>query len=163
MKKILCVVSLFLWGCAIGPVLKNAENIPTLAANRSVYVAQGQGSFSRENAQVQRMFAEALAPYTAQVFQSTGTVSFEQIATKAETLKNGYIFYIDVLQWEDHNTPWTTIRDKVTLHVSIIEVPSQRIVFDQPLQGKSELGFHNNTPDVLAKQLVSKFVNKLFQ
>ena len=166
MKKILFSV-LFtgcLAGCATAPVVSSDKPLPQLVQGQPVYVAIGQDNFPDENKQVQRLFVEAFTPYMKPIFQSQRPLSFMYMTKIADILKTGYIIYPEITQWEDHNTPWTTVRDKVTLRVTIIDAKSQRILFKDNLSGKSSLWrTRNEKPDVVANDLVNRFVTEILK
>lgn len=163
LKKWVLGLALLLGGCASAPVVQQAQGVH-LDRNQLIYVGQSQSAFPAENATSRQLFARALSGYAQQVFQSKGEIPVTLLPQIAQTMRGGYIFYIDVLQWEDHNTPWTTLRDKVTLRVMIIDVRTEKIVLDEQLKGVSKLWVaRNEKPDVVAQDLITNFVNGLFK
>ena len=155
-------MGLFVGACAHAPAVQEVPPLH-LAKNRLVYVAQVPGSVEQAQLPVQKAFASALRAYASQVVEGSRPISSEYLVKIAQAMKTGYIFYPKVTQWEDHNTPWTTVRDKVTIDVLVIDAQSGRVILRHSLSGKSKLWVsHNEKPDVVAQDLIENFITALF-
>ena len=138
--------------------------VPTLATGELIYVAKGKDKFPEETKIVQEFLAEQLTPYASRVFRSQSVVPFAYLSKVADAMQTGYVFYVETLQWEDHNTPWTTVRDKVKLKIIVVDARTQKILYQDTVYGRSTLWtMRNHQPDVVAEDLVKKLVADLFQ
>ena len=160
-----CCFLLFLGACAHNaPVPAEQLSSTHLLKKQMVYIARVPGSIEEANIPVQKAFVAALTPYTSQLVEGNRPIPSEYLPKIAGAMKTGYIFYPKVTQWEDHNTPWTTLRDKVTIEVLVMDVQSERVVVRRTLSGVSKLWVsRNEKPDVVARDLIVNFINELFE
>lgn len=166
MKKILFIVLIAVISCAACSTtqVKSTRRAPNLSRNLPVYVAVGKDKFPAENRQVQQFFVQALSPYLHPVFTAKKPLDLVYMGQVAQVLKTGYMVYPEILQWEDHNTPWTTVRDKVSIRITLIDAKSQRILYKEVVSGKSSLWrMRNEKPDVVAQELIEKFVTEIYE
>ncbi len=153
-----------LTGCASYQVTtKNSRSVP-LDSNRPVYIALTQGEYPQENQETQNTFVQEWRSYSKQVIPLKTPSSLREAIKKAQLLGEGYLVYPLVKQWEDHNTPWSTIRDKVQISVVLIDIKSGRILDKSVLNGKSTTWtMKNTTPSIILPNLVNRYIEPLYK
>lgn len=164
LNKIGLLAMISLCGCANYNVQQSGTTSKTLQASYPVYVVLSAENYLQQNQQVQAAFEKALSKRGVSVFAGETRLRESAAFALAQRLKLGYVLYPEVTKWEDHNTPWSTIRDKVNISVKVIEMGSGRLISQNVLEGKSTFWTMKNTaPDVIFPGLVSQYVGTLYE
>ena len=152
-----------LCGCASYNVQKTETGAKNLNRSEFVYLALASGGNAEQNKQVQAAFEKALSDQGVSVYAGRTLLSQAAVFALAKKMDNGYVLYSEIVKWEDHNTPWSTIRDKVSISVKVIEAGSGKILARDVLEGKSTFCTMKNTaPEAILPELVSQYVETLY-
>ena len=153
-----------LTGCASYQVTTKNPRSVSLDSNRPVYIALTQGEYPQENQETQNTFVQEWKSYAVQVIPLGSSSSLTQSIQTAKALGDGYLVYPEVEQWEDHNTPWSTIRDKIQVSVVLIDIKSGQILDKSVLNGKSTTWTMKNTsPSIILPNLVNHYIEPLYK
>ncbi len=164
--KMLCCgfVSFVLLGCASYQVNSSQAVSANLEKNELVYIALTPGDFASENKQAQAALKTALSAQSVRAIVGNYPLSLNSALGVAQRIKAGYLMQVAVKKWEDHNTPWSTIRDKVVLEVVVMDTANKGVVRRDIVDGKSTTWtFKNNTPDVILPDMMQQYVEGLYK
>lgn len=151
-------------GCASYSV--NISPTKTLLLNREypVYITLGQGQFTQENRELQEVLKSSFGLYSSQVLMGGIPLSLQAAFKLAQTMRSGYLVYPTIEKWEDHNTPWSTIRDKVVVQIILIDAQNMRVLNKSKLEGKSTTWtMKNDTPAAILPELIKQYVDGLYK
>lgn len=153
-----------LTGCASYQVTSKNPRTISLNSDQPIYIALAPGKYTQENKELQNAFVQGWGFYSTQVIPLKTPSSLVQAFQKTQVLGDGYLVYPIVEEWEDHNTPWTTIRDKVQISVVLIDIKRGRILDKSVLNGKSTTWTMKNTsPSIILPNLVNRYIEPLYK
>jgi Domain of unknown function (DUF4823) len=170
LHRLILLTSLTIAGCADTHELTriNVTTAP-LSRDASAYIAlpqdgrYGQILYRGSGAQTAQEVAAAFAPYFSTVSVATG---IEDIATAVKYAQAGrydYVFYPEILHWEDRATEWSGKPDLVSVKISIIQTRTGEIVDSGIIQGTSGLAtFGGDHPQDLLPEALQQYAAALF-
>ena len=170
-KTFLSLLTLLaLTGCATNNVTFNIDE-KDLNRNQSLYVMlpengyYGAKEYKFSGNTVQKNLVRAFQRYSvADVKASSNINSIQESLVEAKQEKIDLLICPEITHWEDRNTPWSGIRDKVGINVRVIDVNTQQVINDADLYGTNNwFTFVNNRPDVLVPDMIQKYTDLLYK
>ncbi len=112
----------------------------------SVYVSQpmdgryGTINYHGSGQTVQSVVSSAFSRYLTRVSGGMRIESdFDEALLSAQDKGADYLVYPTILHWEDRNTVWSSIPDRVEISISIIDTATQDVVERRALKGRSAI------------------------
>lgn len=106
----------------------------------------------------------ALSKYVDSIVTDNRTTEDYRIALKNAKSKNAsYLFYPQILAWEDRATEWSGKPDKVTVKIRVVDVKSNKNISSILLKSNSSwwtLG--GDHPQDLLEKPISDYINSLY-
>lgn len=173
-KTILCLGALFLLaGCAtadidrIGTVQAAA---PVLSGEQKVLVALPKDGvyqnikYDYSGQQVQQAFFEALSFEAGNVVLANQVQSLDDSLAYAGNIGAQVLVYPVITHWEDRNTPWSGLRDKIRVNVQVYSVASGKVLDRTSLYATNRwVSFVNAAPANLLKKVVNPYIKQLYR
>jgi|SRR3989344_694093 len=170
----LCIViiSTVLLGCADTHELLRNERDGRLMLDRNasafisipkdgVYggiVYQGSG---QNTAQI---ILAAFSKYFTRVDVARTYGEYKESLDQAKKEGYNYLIYPTILEWEDRATEWSSIPDRVSVKVTVVDVNRDRVVDSVIVKGKSGLAtFGGDHPQDLLPKPIEEFTKSLFK
>lgn len=146
-------------GCAGYHVKTVQAAAPTPSPVRFVYIAMADGAYASGQGALQQAFLQAFKARGVRGQAGSAVLTEQAARTLARRLKTGYVLYPVITRWEDHNTPYSTLRDRVSVSVKVFQAPSGRLADARELEGKGPFWtFKNTTPDIILPGLAQQYV-----
>lgn len=140
-----------------------------LQENQAVYIATpangtyGSKVYQGSGNAVVVAFERAFSPHTTFTMQGPVAMSLSDILADAKLKRCAYAVQPKITHWEDRNTEWSGIRDKMSLFVRVFRVADSREIFSAEIQGKSSyFTFGGDHPEDLLAEPVDEFVQSLY-
>ena len=163
-KGFVLLSAFILCGCASYQIDSGHGHMPYLEAGQPVYVAWASGTWLGENKALQKAFVQAFSSHTKKALSGRRPLSLDEAFALAQYLGKGYLVYPQIIKWEDNNTPWSTIRDKVSAEVIIVDMASMRVMSKHTLNGTGSMwSLKNLPPDIVLPELAQKYVTTLYK
>lgn len=161
---------LILTGCATNNVTFNVDS-KNITREQSLYIMMpedghyGTIEYEFSGNTVQKKLAKAFQSYSkANVQKSLMVNSVQESLEQAKQQKIDLLVCPEITHWEDRNTPWSGIRDKVGINIRIIDVNTKQVINDADLYGTNNwFTFVDNKPDVLVPNMVQKYTDLLYE
>lgn len=173
MKKIILLFSAVfcLAGCATANIERmNTVQSPVLTGQEKVFVALPRDGayqnvqYTYSGQQVQQAFFEELSHYAADVVLGNEVMSLETAQAQAKKVHAQVLFYPVITHWEDRNTPWSGLRDKVRVNVQVYSVGTDKVLDRTSLYATNRwFAFVNAAPANLLKKIVNPYLKQLYQ
>jgi len=81
----------------------------------------------------------------------------------AKSKKVSYLFYPQILEWEDRATEWSGKPDKVTIKIRVVDVKSNKNISSIVLKSNSSwLTLGGDHPQDLLEKPISDYINSLY-
>jgi hypothetical protein len=170
--SLLWAATLLLAGCQhSAPQVNPAEVVgPKLSTKSIVYVAVPSDAFYKKELAIEsgRQTAELVrnnfAKYVRRAFVGRSVETFGEALETARKFNCTYLVYPWVLQWEDHATEFSGVRDKVEIKLEVADVPSGNILHSTIIKGTGQwLTSGGESPRDILPEPVAKYVATLFQ
>lgn len=147
-----------------------AQGKPFLERQASAYVAlpsdgrYGDTVYSGSGAMTAQIVVSAFSPYLSKVMTGAGIEDLDQAMVTAKDGNYRYLFYPQILQWEDRATEWSGKPDLVTVKLSIYATDTGALLDSANIDGKSGLAtFGGDHPQDLLPKPVSQYAASLFR
>ena len=176
MKKLVILgLAILFVGCATAKVEKLSANFrtPVLTAQQRVFIALPQdGAYQNRKyeytgQQVQQAFFDQFSRYADDVRLTNQVLSAEQAQKTAYGQQAEILVYPIITLWEDRNTSYSAMRDKVKISVFIYDVKSGRLLDKTALYATSSsmrwTWWGNPSPERLLKKVINPYVKSLYQ
>ena len=173
MKQIsFLVAALLLVGCATASIehLSNSQDRgAVLYGGEHVFVSLPKDGvfeghdYTDSGYYVQQYFYDNLLRYTDHIVCATTVLSFE--AAKAEARKHNaqILIYPSIVHWEDRNTAWSGLKDKVRINVIVYSLQENKILDKTSLYATNAwLTFVQAAPQNRLKTIIPPYVKALY-
>lgn len=148
-------------GLVTNPKLNNAQKVFVALPQDGVY---HNIKYAYSGQQVQQAFFETLSQYSMEVVMAESFQSIEDAKKQAQKVQAQILIYPIITHWEDRNTPWSGLRDKVRLNVQVYSVVDNKLIDKSSLYATNRwLTFVNAAPANLLKRIVPPYVGNLYQ
>ena len=176
MKKIIVfVLAGVLAGCATAKV-ENLSNTsyksPVIQAQQKVFVALPQdGTYENKKyeysgKQVQQNFFDEISRYANEAVLADRVLSAQQARQVAWNQRAEVFVYPIITSWEDRNTAYSTMRDKIKINVSVYETRTGALLDRTSLYATGGsiqwFGWGNPSPSRLLNKVIRPYVKKLY-
>lgn len=171
-KTILWLGALFLLaGCATADI-DRMGSVPTASAvftaERKVLVALPKDGvfqnikYNYSGQQVQQSFLEELSFVTGEVVLADRVMPLEEALAYADKIGAQVLVYPVITHWEDRNTPWSGLRDKIRINVQVYSVGPNKVLDRTSLYATNRwFAFVNAAPSNLLKKIVPPYIRQL--
>jgi hypothetical protein len=143
---------------------------PKLKTDSIVYVAVPPDALYKKDLAIDsgRQTAELIrthfAKYARKAYVGRHVETFAEALATASKFNCTYLAYPWLLQWEDHATEFSGVRDKVEIKIEVAEVPSGNILHSKTIAGTGVwLTSGGESPRDILTEPVAKYVASLFQ
>lgn len=171
-KTILWLGVLFLCaGCATADIDRTGSVTASSAvftADQKVLVALPKDGvfqnikYDDSGQQVQQSFLEALSFTAGEVALAERVMSLDESLAYAGQIGAQVLVYPVITHWEDRNTPWSGLRDKVRINVQVYSVGPNKVLDRTSLYATNRwFAFVNAAPANLLKKIVNPYVRQL--
>jgi hypothetical protein len=168
----LLVLAVILEGCAATfdcNRFVGQERPAPLKSGCSVYVSTpkngwyGDEEGEHSGEQTAHAIAEAFSNYTPKVEVEPQFASAEENLDKAAAGQFAYFVDPAIVHWEERATEWSGKPDRITIQITLYDVPEKRIIDRVTIKGTSKWAtFGGDHPQDLLKQPINKYVAELF-
>lgn len=163
-------MTILLTGCQTSSMTPiRTSSTSKLQENTSVYIATpANGTYGNKVYQgsgnaVVLAFERSFSPYTSFTVQGPFAATLPDILADAKLKRCTYAVQPKITHWEDRNTEWSGIRDKMSLFVRVFRVADSREIFSAEIKGKSSyFTFGGDHPEDLLAEPVDEFVQSLY-
>lgn len=174
MKKVSCLLmALLLVGCATANIerLSQAqEQRAVLQGGESVFVALPEDGvfethhYTASGKYVQQYFYDNLLRYTDNVINATTVLPLEEAKAEAKRQNAEILIYPGIVHWEDRNTMWSGIRDKVRINVIVYSLREGRTLDKTSLYATNAWAtFIQARPENRLKTIIPPYVKALYE
>lgn len=174
MKKVSCLLmALLLVGCATANIERLSQSqdaCAVLRGNEKVFVALPEDGvfeghhYTDSGKYVQQYFYDNLLRYTDNVVNATKVLSLDE--AKAETKKQNaeILIYPGIVHWEDRNTMWSGIRDKVRINVIVYSLVDNKTLDKTSLYATNAwFTFVQARPQNRLRTIIPPYVKALYE
>ncbi len=167
---LLLVVAVFA-GCADTHQLTRVPGTTgALSRQASAYVgvprdgSYGATAYPGSGGLVAQAVAVAFAPYLTRVTVGVKREDFDTALKSAQAGGYAYLFYPEILLWEDRATEWSGRPDQASVKVSIVKTDTGAVLDSAVVGGKSGLAtFGGDRPEHLLPKPLSDYAATLFR
>jgi hypothetical protein len=173
MKKILLfILPLLFCACSVKYNIQQNQALSQnfLIPNKKVYVAlPANGKFNNiiyqtSAASVQYDLSQALEQHTLEITLASTYEPIENAIESGLAKQATYLFYPTITHWEERNTPWSGISDRVSIKMVVINLENNETLISTYLSAKSPWGaLVNNQPDAMLPDLFKSFTNSIYK
>ncbi len=174
MRKAIYLLSVILFaGCATadvehlsqlqyqGAVLQNEQKIFVALPKDGSF---GHIDYINSGREVQQSFYDNFLRYTDQVTLAREELSLDEAKDLALKQNADILAYPTILHWEDRNTPWSGLRDKVRINIIIYSVRDGRTLDKTTMYATNNwLSFVNAAPQNRLKTIIDPYVKGLYK
>ena len=108
--------------------------------------------------------AVAFTPYLARITVGVKTEDFDAALKSAREGGYTYLFYPEILLWEDRATEWSGRPDQASVKVSVVRTDTSAVIDSAVVGGKSGLGtLGGDRPEHLLPKPLSDYAGTLFR
>ena len=105
-----------------------------------------------------------LLQHVAQVHEGMEYEQYNDALLSAEKYEADYLFFQEILHWEDRATEWSAKPDKVQVKITVVDVKAEKRVSATTIDGSSGLAtFGGDHPQDLLPEPVKKYIDALFK
>lgn len=145
---------------AVSPVLSAEQKICISLPKDGVY---HNIKYDYSGQQVQQAFANALDYYGNEVVLADKELSVEDARAYAGRIGADVLVYPVITHWEDRNTPWSGMRDKVGITVQVYSIGANKMVDKTSLYATNRwFAFVNAAPANLLDKIVKPYIKQLY-
>ncbi len=174
MKRIYCfLAALLLVGCAtanIERLYQPQDARDVLRGNEKVFVALPEdGTFEGHHytdsgKYVQQYFYDNLLRYADNVVNATKVLPLDEAKAEAKKQNAEILIYPGIVHWEDRNTMWSGIRDKVRINVIVYSLTEGRTLDKTSLYATNAWAtFIQARPENRLKTIIPPYVKALYE
>jgi hypothetical protein len=145
-------------------------NAAPLRANSRIYVAMPEDALDKKNPvqgsgkRTALAIEDAFKRHTRNVVMSRAPETLEDALNHARDLSYEYLAFPTILKWQDRQTEWTGVRDKLQLKIDLIAVNSGEVVRTTTIDGKGKwMTDGDETPQDMLAEPIDKFVRTMFR
>lgn len=173
MKNICFLLTVILFiGCATAKIehlsqTRNDSNI--LQGGEHVFIALpkdgsfGEHHYKESGNYVQQYFFDNFLHYTDYVENATKILSLEDAKEEARKQKADILIYPVIVHWEDRNTYWSGLRDKVRINVIVYSLSNDKTLDKSSLYAtNSRFTYINARPENRLKTIINPYVKQLY-
>lgn len=167
------MMALLLTGCATANIehLFSSDNVHgVLQGNETVFIALPQDgvfeghTYVSSGRYVQEYFYDNVLRYADNVINATQPLSLAEAQEEAKTQKADVLIYPRIVHWEDRNTPWSGLRDKVRINVQVYSLAGNKVLDKTSLYATNRwLTFVNAAPQNRLKTIIDPYVQSLYK
>lgn len=168
------LISILLTGCYAEKhdVVQTAttQSYSKLDNSKSVYISvpedgrYGSILYNRSGAMTTQAIKMALSKYVDSII--TDGKSTEDYRTALRNAKNknvSYLFYPQILEWEDRATEWSGKPDKVSIKIRVVDIKSNKKISSIVLKSNSSwFTLGGDHPQDLLEKPISDYINSLY-
>jgi hypothetical protein len=174
MRSVLVVCALallaLLGGCTSKHAVDSLNTPPTrLSRDASFYVVvprdgqYGGKSYAGSGRHTVQAVVAALAAHVSKAVAGETPEDLSVAIKKAQNAGLTYVFDTQILNWEDRNTEWSGIPDRITLKMSVHEVATGKVIASTVARASSKWAtFGGDHPQDLLPKPTQDFVAQLF-
>lgn len=175
MKRLFTVlaVALFCSACATATVEKlNVQNGVPLNAGETqkIYISLPKDGiyqnikYEYSGQQVQHSFFEAFSRHSDDVILGEKVQNLTEAKKTAADIHAQILVYPVITHWEDRNTPWSGLRDKVRINVQVYDIGTGAMIDKTSLYATNRwLALVNAAPSNLLKKIIWPYVERLYR
>jgi len=175
--KIINTISLFLSffvfsSCSsyqIDKYSKNNQNTPNLSSSQVIFIALPENGkynnkiYSNSGKDTQQALNLIFSRYSDSVILGEISENLKNTKDIAIQEKADVLVYPTIYNWEDRNTAWSGITDKVTIDVQIISLKDNIVIDKTSLSSHSSwFTFTNEPPQKLLPKMFEEYVKQLY-
>jgi len=175
--KLINIISLFLSffifsSCSsyqIDKYSKNNQNVSNLSPSQVVFIALPENgkyndiTYSSSGKDTQQALNLIFSRYSDSVILGETSESLKNTKDIAIQEKADILVYPTIYNWEDRNTPWSGITDKVTIDIQIVSLKDNVIIDKTSLSSHSSwFTFTNDPPKKLLPKMFEDYVKQLY-
>jgi hypothetical protein len=130
-------------GCADRhQLIRTSESNISLNEDKSILIITpkdgryGEKNYTDSGATTAQIISASFAKHILQI-NVQENLNYKDALSFAKEKKYDYLVYPLILHWEDRATEWSSIPDKVSIKISIIEVEFQKEIDSAIIEGKS--------------------------
>ena len=167
------IVVLLLYGCADTHKVTRStgpQSSVFLQRQTSAYIAvppdgrYGATVYSGSGTMTAQVVATAFAPYLSKVTTGTKVKDLDQALATAKGGGFTYLFYPQILLWEDRATGWSGKPDMATVKLSVVSSGTGTVLDSAMIEGKSGLGtLGGDHPQDLLPKPIGEYAASLFK
>ena len=172
-KKItILLFSMICYGCADSARIVQDARYDTikLSSNASAYVSvpkdgrYGTKIYSGSGHSVTVITGSVLLQHLVEVHGGKEYEDYNDALSSAKKYEADYLFFQEILHWEDRATEWSAKPDKVQVKITVVDVKAEKRVSATTIDGSSGLAtFGGDHPQDLLPEPVTKYVGALFK
>jgi hypothetical protein len=168
-RFILLLPIVLLYGCA-STYRQEAVTIPSvkLERNKAVFIATPKNGFydtkeyKASGQQTASAVQSAFVRFSNKVVVSSRCADATCLKSEAND-RNGYFVIPQILHWEDRNTEWSGIPDRIEINLIIIDSQSNQELASTVISGKSKWAtFGGDHPQDLLPEPIKKYIEELY-
>lgn len=174
MKKVSCLLmALLLVGCATANIERLSQPQDAravLRGNEKVFVALPEdGTFEGHHytdsgKYVQQYFYDNLLRYADNVVNATKVLPLEEAKAEAKRQNAEILIYPTIIHWEDRNTMWSGIRDKIRINVIVYSLVDNKTLDKTSLYATNAWAtFIQARPENRLKTIIPPYVKALYE
>ncbi len=143
-----------------GAVLTPETRIRVEIANDGTY---GKIVYTGSGQILSQMIYNSLSKHLRRASMARKFEDLDSLLEKTDPSKVQYIVYPTILHWEDRNTPWSGLLDRVNVRIEIIDVLLRKTVNSVNIEATNRwFTMVNDPPEVLLKKPIEDYVSSLF-
>jgi len=124
----------------------------------------GTKNYSGSGSSVASIIRASLLVHLVQANVGTKFETYNQAISSAKESSADYLFFPTILHWEDRNTEWSGIPDKVQVRIVVVDLAKSEVVSAAIVDGTSGVAtFGGDHPQDLLSEPISKYVDGLFK
>jgi hypothetical protein len=166
------MVALLLSGCRHSAHQATVPQVvgPKLNTSSIVYVAIPSDAYFKDELAVNsgRLTAELVrddfAQYVQRAYIGRQVQTFTEALETARRFNCTYVVYPGLLQWDDHATEFSGVRDKAEIKLEVADAASGKILHSSAIKGVGPwLTSGGETPRDILREPLAKYIASLFQ
>jgi hypothetical protein len=143
------------------PILKSTTRVYIATPFDASYkkkVAQGSGK------QTSQALAVAFGRYGRSVYTGKLPEGLTEALESARKYNVDYLVYPNIINWEDHDTEWSGVRDRLEIKIDLIEAGTGEVAFSREISSIGKwMTDGGETPGDLLATPCEEFVNALYR
>ncbi len=174
MKHIACLLmALLLVGCATANIerLSQSQDKGTvLQGGERVFVALPEDGvfeghhYTDSGKYVQQYFYDSLLRYADTVINAVKVLPLEEAKAEAKRQNAEILIYPGIVHWEDRNTMWSGLRDKVRINVIVYSLADNKTLDKTSLYATNAwFTFVHARPENRLRTIIPPYVKALYQ
>ena len=167
------LAALLLVGCATANIERLSQPQDAravLRGNEKVFVALPEDGvfeghhYTDSGKYVQQYFYDNLLRYTDNVVNATKVLSLDEAKAEAKKQNAEILIYPGIVHWEDRNTMWSGIRDKVRINVIVYSLVDNKTLDKTSLYATNAwFTFVQARPQNRLRTIIPPYVKALYE